>query len=484
MLDNLQCCTAASLLNHEIDRKGSLVLAKQHLAFICKEKEVEYVYSKLCFLKENFQYQNENLRVVDSEQDLMSASKGCLKDLLHGRESLELNHTKVKIEDEERPPAQECSDKQVLPQQGQAETATVENEISKTIKRIQKKCSKKMKNLLRKQQDEMKALKAINEEQKALLENDHKVESALIRSMYGLPLRTDKLKMLDQDYAKKIEEHKRQMSEQINNLEAIHLAARNKEKQEVAHWLQAVQSWAQDELLRKLPLNDSTYRVDDSQNSELDRFHSPTSFASGPAAFSLEQSPNEIRLGMTRDEMGQSGIHETVPSNSVSSSPPVEILTVPVKFGSKDERLAAMTTEEASVSRFDQQNRSGCSSNGPENIVSMDPPPSEDQIPDGDISSFPDRRIQLEVPDSCPDAVETGEPNRENDEADTIASNRTSSVGGDVHDGACISTHGHSLPQELPLVNSLPAQPLTSAHGAELPLSQVSNSSILVIYLW
>ena len=103
------------------------MLAKQHLAFTCKEEEVEYVYSKLHSLKEKFQYRSENLRVADSEQDLMSASKGYLKNLLHGRESWELNHTKVKVEAEEIPLAQECSDKQVSSQQGQAEIATVEN---------------------------------------------------------------------------------------------------------------------------------------------------------------------------------------------------------------------------------------------------------------------------------------------------------------------------------------------------------------------
>ena len=480
MLDNLQCWTAASLMNHEIDRKGSLMLAKQHLAFTCKEEEVEYVYSKLHSLKEKFQYRSENLRVADFEQDLMSVSKGYLKNLLHGRESWELNHTKVKVEAEEIPLAQECSDKQVSSQQGQAEIATVENEISKSIKRIQKKCNKKMKKLLWKQQEEMKELDKIDEQEKAQLENDHKVESALIRSMYGLPLRTDKLEMLDKDYAKKIEEHKRQMSVQIKNLEAMHLAARNKEKQDAARWLQAVESWAQDELLRKLPLNDSACRAEDSQSGELGRCHAPTSFASGPAAFSKEQ-----RQGMTQDEMGQSGVHETVPSNSVSSSHPIEILTLPVNPSSKDDRLATMASEKASVTGFEQHNRSGSSSNGPENIVSAHPLSSEDHIPDGAISSFPDRGIQSEVPDTCPDEVEVGDSNRENDEADTIASNRTNSIGGgDLHDEVSISTIGESLSQELPLVNSLPVQPLTSTEGAELPLNQVSNSSILVIYFW
>ncbi|KAJ9698071.1 hypothetical protein PVL29_007263 [Vitis rotundifolia] len=462
------CWTAASLMNHEIDRKGSLMLAKQHLAFTCKEEEVEYVYSKLHSLKEKFQYRSENLRVADSEQDLMSASKGYLKNLLHGRESWELNHTKVKVEAEEIPLAQECSDKQVSSQQGQAEIATVENEISKSIKRIQKKCNKKMKKLLWKQQEEMKELYKIDEQEKAQLENDHKVQSALIRSMYGLPLRTDKLKMLDKDFAKKFEGHKQQMSMRIKNLEAMHLAARNKEKQEAARWLQAVESWAQDELLRKLPLNDSACRVEDSQSGELGRCHAPSSFASGPAAFSKEQ-----RQGMTQDEMGQSGIHETVPSNSVSSSHPIEILTLPVNLSSKDDRLATMASEKASVTGFEQHNRSGSSSNGPENIVSADPPSSEDHIPDGAISSFPDRGIQLEVPDTCPDEVEVGDSNRENDEADTIASNRTNSVGGgDLHDEVSISTNGDSLSQELSLVNSLPVQPLTSTQGAELPLNQ------------
>lgn len=49
-------------------------------------------------------------------------------------------------------------------------------------------------------------------------------------------------------------------------------------------WAQFPQ-WAQEELQRKLPLNDSACRVEDSQDKELGRRHAPTSFAPGFAAF-------------------------------------------------------------------------------------------------------------------------------------------------------------------------------------------------------
>ena len=107
--------------------------------------------------------------------------------------------------------------------------------------------------------------------------------------------------------------------------------------------------WAQDELLRKLPLNDSVCRVQDSQGNELGRCHATTSFPSGPAAFLQKRSPNEIRQGMTRDEMEQSGIHETVPSSSVSSSPPIGFLILQVNVSSKDDGLATMASEKALI---------------------------------------------------------------------------------------------------------------------------------------
>lgn len=75
----------------------------------------------------------------------------------------------------------------------------------------------------------------------------------------------------------------------------------------------------------------------------------------------------------------ESRIHETVPSSSVSnSSPPIEFLTRPINLSSKDDWLATVAIEKASVTKFEQHMTSGNSSKGPESLVSTDLPFLED----------------------------------------------------------------------------------------------------------
>ena len=49
-----KCWLAASLLEHKIDRKGSLALAKVYLNFDCNGEEVTYIYSTLRKFKKDF----------------------------------------------------------------------------------------------------------------------------------------------------------------------------------------------------------------------------------------------------------------------------------------------------------------------------------------------------------------------------------------------------------------------------------------------
>ncbi|KAK4405859.1 hypothetical protein Sango_0592400, partial [Sesamum angolense] len=76
------------------------------------------------------------------------------------------------------------------------------------------------------------------EEKRVKLETDHKLESAFIRSIYGQGLvRMEKIKLLDNNFAKKMEEHHLLKYAQLKVREAEQLAAINEERHKAAHWL-------------------------------------------------------------------------------------------------------------------------------------------------------------------------------------------------------------------------------------------------------
>ncbi|XP_058738122.1 ISWI chromatin-remodeling complex ATPase ISW2-like isoform X2 [Vicia villosa] len=91
------CWVAASLLKHEIDRKHSLDLAKQHLNFNCKEEEATYVYDKLQKHEKDFSscLQNE-LSVEKNNTHIGSDSLAPeLKDLVEEEKQKGFQHPHV-----------------------------------------------------------------------------------------------------------------------------------------------------------------------------------------------------------------------------------------------------------------------------------------------------------------------------------------------------------------------------------------------------
>ncbi|KZV29033.1 hypothetical protein F511_24004 [Dorcoceras hygrometricum] len=112
------------------------------------------------------------------------------------------------------------------------------SEIHDKIKKNRKKCEKRMKKLVRKQEEEVQGLLRTWEEEKVRLEKDHKLESAVTCYIHGQGLvRTSKLKILDDKFAKEMEEHNLLKDMLLNSLKEKQLAARNEECQKAAHWL-------------------------------------------------------------------------------------------------------------------------------------------------------------------------------------------------------------------------------------------------------
>ncbi|CAI8614611.1 unnamed protein product [Vicia faba] len=91
------CWLAASLLKHEIDRKHSLDLAKQHLNFNCKEEEATYVYNKLQKHEKDFSNCLQNELCV--EKDNTHIGPGSLtpelKDLVEDEKQKGFQHPHV-----------------------------------------------------------------------------------------------------------------------------------------------------------------------------------------------------------------------------------------------------------------------------------------------------------------------------------------------------------------------------------------------------
>ncbi|PIN16128.1 hypothetical protein CDL12_11220 [Handroanthus impetiginosus] len=94
-----------------------------------------------------------------------------------------------------------------------------------------------MKKLTLKHQEEIQEFHRTWEEKRLKLETDHKLESAFIRSMHGQgSLRMEKLKLLEDNFAKKIEEHILLKDVQLNDLKAKQSAALNEESLKAAFW--------------------------------------------------------------------------------------------------------------------------------------------------------------------------------------------------------------------------------------------------------
>ncbi|XP_022728687.1 uncharacterized protein LOC111284231, partial [Durio zibethinus] len=246
------CWSAASLLKQKIDHKESLALAKQHLGFTCKKEEADYVYSMLRCLKRMFLYRTGYLKVPHSPTASELSSKAVGRDYSNAT-SYKQN---VEAKTEDLSGFQEGSDIQAIAESGVAlEFQLAQRDLLKSIKEIQKKCDKQMTKLKEKQKEEMKQFNQKYEEEKAQLENKKRTEAAVIRLHSNASMRTDKLKNLDIEYARKFDELKQQIDLHLKNLDALQVAARSNVLERKTRWIEAVKSWARVELV-KPPVNE------------------------------------------------------------------------------------------------------------------------------------------------------------------------------------------------------------------------------------
>nr|KYP50031.1 Chromodomain-helicase-DNA-binding protein 3 [Cajanus cajan] len=207
------CWTVASLLKHKLDHKTSIEDAERDLNFKCKKEEVDYIYSMLRCLKKIFLYRTGNYNDTGS------------------------------------PKVSEPLNRPYSCPRVAREVELFKKDMSRSIKEIRKKCEKYLKKLQLSQEEEKQRLRAVIEEEKAKFEGSYKIQSAVIRSCSPNDvMRMERLRLLNIEYGKGIEELKYHHETCLRDLEDKQLAELRKFQDREAIWVDDVKSWAQNEL--------------------------------------------------------------------------------------------------------------------------------------------------------------------------------------------------------------------------------------------
>ncbi|XP_071719925.1 uncharacterized protein [Rutidosis leptorrhynchoides] len=170
------CWTGSALAKNDIDRRESFAIAKKHFKFCCREDETEEVYKKLQPAKESFLQHTD---IFDSFKDPVTKNVD----------------------------SSECNE------------SSNEKEANK--------CNSKAENVCKKERDEIEKYNEEWEEARLKLVKGYSADEAVIRFLYNKnpSLMSEKIKRLDQEFAKKLEEHEKMRETKLKDLESKLLAA-------------------------------------------------------------------------------------------------------------------------------------------------------------------------------------------------------------------------------------------------------------------
>ncbi|XP_042510757.1 chromodomain-helicase-DNA-binding protein Mi-2 homolog [Macadamia integrifolia] len=313
------CWTAAASFKHKIDHKESLAHVKQLLNFECKEEEVEFIFSKLWMLKKMFYRCMESSTELKSVEDSSPRIKYVSKILPCASSSQSVTSAQEELEGDIRDSCQSLNFPQyVLAKQVRStdfdKTSWSQKNDFVNVSQFNRICVKRIKTLLQKQREEVQKFNKIRQKEKAKLEEELKSKLALIHTVHEHnSIRLVKIKMAEQDHAKKIEENNQHWEVLRKNLEALQLVARNREKQMEAHWLEQAKSWISVGLFSKLPLPVSGFRLEQMMACELGatQISGPPSEKSDPN-ITFPTKPGEVLPSVT----------ETTPNKTTEASVP------------------------------------------------------------------------------------------------------------------------------------------------------------------
>ncbi|KAL6577385.1 hypothetical protein OROMI_011661 [Orobanche minor] len=182
------CWIAASIKKIKIDKKESLLLAKQLLNYQCTDEQAHSVY---LILKEMYSQ--------------------CQEKIVH------------------------TSNIRSVAEEGKEKAAASDSDAN--IKKLQKKNKKCIKRLKQRHHEQLQEVHEKWDKERIKLEIDHKLESAFIRSVHGQgSVSMDKLKLLDNELAVKMEELNFKKDMALKDLEAKQLADMD-EQRKASQWL-------------------------------------------------------------------------------------------------------------------------------------------------------------------------------------------------------------------------------------------------------
>ncbi|KAG8387652.1 hypothetical protein BUALT_Bualt02G0043600 [Buddleja alternifolia] len=382
------CWIAASISKQKLDKKESLVQTKHLLNYQCTEEQVHAVYSKMRLLKPIYLQCSENtidsVREEDISKDTSDVNEG-------GSQfpTSKLHNVSVKV-GENFSNEEHCAG----------------SEIDNEIKEVKKRCDKRMKKLIRKQREEIKEFYRIWEEKRLKLENDHEVEMAIVRSIHSQC--SKRLKILDDNFAKKMEEHNLLKDLQLKELEAKQIAARDMERQKAAHWLDEAKACCSSELravggarsLQSQSEDDagcsepSTHAED--QNRSKSVFSQANDVGQTDTSLNVEERAcDEIRSVELDKEIPEEAI-DIVPNESVD-------FVCPVELGNASDKEDEIGSTDTLVNRRDGTDEGAPGSLpltgqilGP-SVASPDPCVfSSQQVPQHEIQQIAGRNVERE----------------------------------------------------------------------------------------
>ncbi|KAG1359754.1 hypothetical protein COCNU_08G012000 [Cocos nucifera] len=444
----LSCWCAASILKHDVDHQESFACAKKYLNFECNEELAEFVYYKLRKVKKRFSHRTGALKKEDEpnlveNQSSLSGKNVSREPVCEMTPNSAASHHQEMEGDElrENPHGCRCTEQKILVGQEQVlATPMLQHNIGslkdellkKRVDLIHKICSRRADELMVKQQLEISDFNIHKEEEKMKLKKAHDLDLELIRTIHtDSTVRNDKIRLLNQEFSKKMAAFEEHMKCKRGNLEVMQLNARNKEEQIKDHWVEEAKAGKLAESFDSIPLPDSGFGVEEfnevSEQSGMCDGPGNTVFQSGP-------SSDPLFIDVTTDA--------------------VETIDLVAKYSEKSARNPTGGAEGVLI----EPETVVSQSNNMNEMESVEPSSASGEIPEsislGETGNMPTR---TEDP-----ASQASIMNSEGSRPDRIVSRVTTAVdselvvGADNSDGAWLmSSHLQSHAKSPSLVNAL-----------------------------
>lgn len=247
---------------------------------------------------------------------------------------------------------------------------------------IQRKCKKRIEKLKQKQEEEIRKMNESWEVQRAEIESKQNVESAIYTAVYKQPWITDKLKVLDNRWRKKLEELERQREKSVEELKAKHLDALSNERSKVAQWLKS-----------------ASFATEVAGQEELTLLQSgiqnEVGYSHAGEHVSPNVSENDATLCKHPDDLANETNIGRMVSGSTATDPNQDVrckgLVLRENSGCNDDEAENMASKNVSVARSQQHNGLGNPANGLPNVSDNDSTLSrhaDDLASDSDIGKM------------------------------------------------------------------------------------------------